>query len=474
VRRATFVIAIVIFLGQVIPFAASPPAVAATPPNIVVVMVDDMDARMIEDLPGLQDLLVDRGLSFSSFYAAAPVCCPSRAAFLRGQYPHNTGVLSNGPPQGGYSAFRNKGNERSTIATWLRGAGYRTALIGKYLNGYEKTPKHIPPGWNRWFAYGRKGRYTNYLVSDQGKVQEFGKRKQKKHYQTDVIANKGVRFITSTPPSQPFFLFLSPTAPHEPATPAERHKKDNVARSQAPRVPSFNEADMSDKPAFWSQRRGLDGKHIRDIDRLYVKQLRAMLAVEEMIADILRALEAEGRLDNTYLFFLSDNGLHHGEHRIRSEKNTPYEESIRSPLLVIGPGVPAGVEIDAMTSNIDLGPTFAELAGGAAPDFVDGRSLVPMLDGTAPGGWRGGILSEFLNGPPKGGFTVLRSGVHAYIAYGSGTRELYDLAADPYQLENIIDTAPQALVEDLESQYAALSSCGLEGPATCQEVDGGG
>ncbi len=224
---------------------------------------------------------------------------------------------------------------------------------------------------------------------------------------------------------------------------------------------------------FWSGRGRLTGSTINNIDRLYVKQLRSMFAVEDMIADVLTNLERTGRLGNTYLFFMSDNGLHHGEHRIGSEKNTPFEESIRSPLIVIGPGVPAGARIDAMASNIDLGPTFAQLSGIAAPDFVDGRSLVPVLDGTVPAGWRDAILSELLNGPPSGGFSVLRSGSYAYFAYGAGVRELYDLAADPYQLDNIITSAPQALVDDLETRFAALAACGSAGPAPCQQADGG-
>ncbi len=238
-RFGMMVSLLVVLIAQAIPLMASPPVLAATPPNFVVVMVDDMDARMVDDLPRLQELLVARGLSFSSFYVAAPVCCPSRASFLRGQYPHNTGVYSNGPPQGGVSAFRNNGNEQSNVATWLQDAGYRTALIGKYLNDYEDEAKRVPRGWNRWFAYAGKGKYVNYLMSDEGKVREYGKEKQKKHYQTDVLARKGVQFITSTNPAQPLFLFLAPSAPHEPATPADRHRKARTARAQAPRVPSF-------------------------------------------------------------------------------------------------------------------------------------------------------------------------------------------------------------------------------------------
>jgi arylsulfatase A-like enzyme len=443
-------------------------------------MVDDMPPGMVEDLPRLQSLLSERGLSFSSFYVPAPQCCPSRASFLRAQYPRNTGVLANGPPQGGVSAFRNNGNESSTIATWLDDAGYRTALIGKYMNDYEKIPKHVPRGWDRWFVYAGKGKYKNYLISDEGKVRAYGKQKGKKksknkakHYQTDVLTRKGIEFINSTPDATPLFLFLSPATPHEPATPANRHQKAPVARSGAPRPPSFNEEDMSDKPSIWSRQGSLSGKRIKEIDGLYARQLRSMFAIEDMIVDTTAALDANGRLDNTYIVFFSDNGFHHGEHRIASGKNTPFEESIRSPLIVVGPGVPAGASTDAMTNVVDLGPTFAEMAGVNAPAFVDGRSLLGIFQsGDTPANWRDAVVSELLKGA-KGGFVAMRLDDYAYIGYGDGDRELYDLSEDPYQLDNIYDSAPQGLIDDLESRFDALSACGDGGPTTCQAVDGG-
>lgn len=436
-------------------------------------MVDDMDARMVEDLPRLSSLLADRGLSFSSAYTAAPVCCPARASFLRAQYPHNTGVLANGPPQGGYGAFRGGGLEASTVAIWLQDAGYRTGLIGKYLNDYEKSPKRVPPGWNDWFVYAGDGKYTNYAVSDKGKLRQYGeKKKRNKDYQTDVLTRKAVSFINATPETQPLFLFLAPSAPHEPAMPAGRHKKTDVTRSQAPRVPSFDEADVSDKPGFWKNRASLHPSRIRDIDHLYVKQLKSMFAVEDMIQDVLDTLAAKNRLDNTYLFFASDNGYHHGEHRIGLDKNSPFEESTRTPLMVIGPGVPSGLATDALVSLIDLGPTFAELAGVNPPAFVDGRSLAPLLDGNPPAGWRDALVSELLKGP-AGGFRLLRTGSHAYTAYGNGEHELYDLRVDPYQLDNIAASAPPALLGDLQARLSALATCGGDTAVTCQAADGG-
>lgn len=459
--------------GQQLHRRAPDTAMAATLPNIVFVMVDDMDARMVDDLPRLRSLLAHRGLTFTAAYTAAPVCCPARASFLRGQYPHNTGVLANGPPQGGFSAFRNNGNEASTVATWLQDAGYRTGLIGKYLNDYEKSPKHVPQGWNDWFVYAGEGKYFTYAVSDKGKIRKYGeKKKRNKHYQTDVLTRKAVSFINATPQAQPLFLYLSPSAPHEPATPAKRHKKKDLTRSGAPRVPSFNEEDPSDKPGIWKNRGALKGSRIRDIDRIYVKQLKSMFAVEDMIDDVMSALEARNRLDNTYIIFASDNGYHHGEHRIGLDKNTPFEESTRTPLMIVGPGIEAGATTDALASLIDLGPTFAEWAGVSPPDFVDGRSLVPLLAGSPPAGWRDALVSELLRGV-KGGFRVLRTGPYVYTAYGDGERELYDLSVDPYQLDNIAGSAPQALLNELQSRNDAFATCGDGGQTTCQQVDGG-
>jgi N-acetylglucosamine-6-sulfatase len=475
VRTGAIVAVIVCVLAQAVALGVARPATAATPPNIVVVMVDDMPPGMVDDLPRLRALLSERGLSFSSYYTQ-PVCCPARASFLRAQYPHNTGVLKNGPPRGGYSAFRNGGNESSTIATWLRDAGYRTALIGKYLNDYEKTPQRVPPGWNRWFVYAGKGKYRNFLISDQGNVRAYGKQNGKKKtkekdYQTDLLARKAVQFINDTPDAAPLFLFLAPSAPHEPATPAKRHKRAAVVRDQAPRPPSFNEADMSDKSGVWRNRDALSGQRISEIDGFYVKQVRSMYAVEDMVADVLAALETTNRLDNTYVFFTSDNGYHHGEHRIPEDKQTPFDEVIRAPLFVLGPGVPAGAGTAARASVVDLGPTFAELAGIAGPDFVDGRSLVPFLDGGSASGWREAVIAE-LEGGAGGGFVALRSGPYAYVEYASGAMELYDLDRDPYQIDNIIDSAPPGLIDDLQDQLAALAACGASGPS-CQEADGG-
>lgn len=468
--RVRSMLASVMASAQAAPLPIPHSAAAATRPNIVFVLVDDLVLGMMDDLPRLRSLTSEEGLSFTAAYTAAPVCCPSRAAILRGQYPHNNGVLRNAPPQGGYSTFRNRGNESSNIATWLHDAGYRTGLFGKYLNFYDEALKHVPKGWDRWFVYGGKGKYTTYRISDQGKVRLYGKGKEKSQYQTDVLARKAVDFIRTTSADKPLFLYLAPSTPHEPATPAPRDKKAAVPRDQAPRVPSFNEEDMSDKPAIWSSRKTLGRKQIKDLDRVYVRQVKSMYAVEDMIENVIAALKATNRFDNTYIFFASDNGYHHGQHRVKLGKKTPFEESTHMPLIVRGPDIPAGLTTNAMVSYIDLGPTFADLAGADLPDFVDGRSLVPLFNGNAPNGWRDAVICELPRGP-KQGFTVLREGPYAYTAYGDGDRELFDLSVDPYQLDNIYHSPGGAPLADLEARYRALAACNAGG-TRCQQADG--
>ena len=383
-------------------------------------------------------------------------------------------MLGNDAPAGGFLVYRERGHEASNVATWLHDAGYRTALIGKYLNDYEKDPAHVPPGWDRWFAYAGKGKYDNYCINDQGVLRDYGKgrdRKDPNQYQTDVLAREAVAFVEDAPPEQPLFLYLAPAAPHEPAIPAPRHENAPVARAGAPRPPSFNEPDMADKPR-WASQPPLTGEDVAGIDAYYVDQLRTMLAVEETIDAAIDALERTGRGKNTYLFFTSDNGYHHGEHRIAEDKQTPFEEAIRVPLVVIGPGVPAGTATDALTSNIDLAPTIADLAGLETPSFVDGRSLTPLLGGDVPTVWRDAVLSELLSSEDDA-FVVLRTGPYAYVAFDSGAREMYDVVQDPYQLENFYGDALKGLIADLETRLDALAECGAEKSELCQDVDGG-
>jgi N-acetylglucosamine-6-sulfatase len=437
--------------------AAEPlPAQAATRPNIVFIIADDLDLHSLDAMPRIPRLLGDQGVTFSRAYVASPSCCPSRASIFRGQYPHNHGVLGNTYPNGGFQKFYERGNETSTVATWLQDAGYRTALVGKYLNNFplRDDPSHIPPGWDEWNVYVGEGKYFSWVLSEQGKWVEYGN--EPADYETDVLARKATAFIEeSTASGEPFFLYLAPHPPHDPSIAAPRHE-GMFPDAQAPRTPAFNEEDVSDKPKRVRKLPPLTPDQIDEIDERYRARLRSMLSVDELVQTVIETLERAGALENTYIVFTSDNGYDHGEHRQTLGKGTPYEEATHVPLLVRGPGVPAGRIEERLVTNIDIAPTFAALAGAEAPDFVDGRSLVPLLHGEEEN-WRQAVLGQFTTQ-----FHLLVTADRAYIAYSNDKeeRELYDLSTDPYELDNLISSPDRrGEVATFEAWLAALSTC---------------
>src|SRR6266851_444440 len=236
------------------PGSPSSPAAAALPPrrpNIVFILADDLDVRTSEMMPRLPALIGQHGRTFDRAYVTQSLCAPSRASILTGQYPHNHRVLDNTGPDGGFGAFR-RGQEGSTIATWLRAAGYRTALIGKYINGYPTAARadYIPPGWTEWRAQLSDltaDRYVNYFLNENGTVVPYGHKDDE--YETDVLSKHAVTFIEKAVADKtPFFLYLATDAPHLPAIPAPRHST-LLGGTMAPRVPSFN-----DPPPAWTTR----------------------------------------------------------------------------------------------------------------------------------------------------------------------------------------------------------------------------
>ena len=481
---------------------------SSSPPNIVLILTDDMDARAVACLPNVQALLAEQGVSFSNAFVTTPLCCPSRASILRGQYAHNHGVLNNNGEDGGFPAFYRRGNEESTLATWLQDAGYRTALVGKYLNRYpqEASITHVPPGWDTWAAFVSSDNeedeggayYNNYTLNLDGTLVHYGN--DPEDYSTDVLNGIGVEFVREAVAAEdPFFLYLAPFAPHGPSTPAERHR-DAFAGAEAPRVPSFAEQDVSDKPAWVQAHRALTATDVDLIDERHQRRLRSLLAVDEMVADLMQTLAATGALENTYVVFASDNGYQLGEHRLPAGKQAAYDESTRVPLIVRGPDILAGSIEDALVLNIDWAPTFAELAGAATPEFVDGRSLVPFLTGGEPAAWRDQFLIERFerqrsNGQSKASlpatpvvdlppvpesriapitappYLALRGNRYLYVEYTNGERELYDVVADPYQLDNLAATADETLLAALSADLARLRACAGE---SCRVADRAG
>ena len=488
------------------------------PPNVVLILTDDLTSadlnqNTLEHMPNLRKLLIDKGTTFDNSFVTNSLCCPSRATILRGQYTHNHQILSNEPPLGGFEKFRYLGHENSTMATWLKEKGYRTAFFGKYLNGYNDT--YIPPGWDEWYA--QTGNYLSNDLNENGHIVSYD---PGRYHLDDVLSQKASDYITRTagadPPffttDRPFLMYVGTKAPHQPATPAARDE-DAYPHLKLPHPPNFDEKDVSDKPDWISDNPPLSAEQKQYMEELHRKRLQDMLAVDDMIGNLVEALRKSGELDNTYIFFTSDQGFHMGEHRLGAGKWTAYEEDIRVPLIVRGPGVPEGRTLPHMVLNNDLAPTFADLAGARTPSFVDGRSLKPLLkdDPIPVKDWRQRFVVEaiaersgearppFINestvaplftGDPlpndwrrtsadsaesseewgRPWMKALRTEDYLYVEYKTGEHELYDLRKDPYELRNEYEAAPPELKRRLQEQLDALRKCSA---AQCRAAEGG-
>jgi N-acetylglucosamine-6-sulfatase len=455
-------------------------------PNIVFILTDDMRKDDLKYMPQTRTLLKEEGMMFQNAFVSNALCCPSRATIMRGQYSHNTGVWNNrSPVTGGWQAYNTNGDENDNVATRLHDAGYRTALIGKYMNGY--AGKYEPPGWSRWFATfdgtGGSFRYYDYDVNDQGTIRHYGT--SDNDYKTDVLSRQTDAFISnSAAQGTPFFAYVAPLAPHLPSRPAPRdaHTFDAL---KAPRLPSFDEADVSDKPSWIRQLPILTSDEIAHINNRHEIRVESLQAVDDLVKGVVDTLNSANAMSNTYVFFTSDNGWHHGEHRIPTEKGRPYEEDIHIPLLVRGPGVAAGSTTYKLTVNTDYLPTFTDLACSPDPTLCetlkvqknwyvpDGRTLLPVFERNA-NAWRNAILLEAAadhGAPVSYGIRTIDSGATTkgkYVEYNGTERELYDLGADPYELTNVYDSAspPSALAAHLE----VLKGCAGN---TCRTAENG-
>jgi arylsulfatase A-like enzyme len=468
-----FVLLILLYLaallGRPAPGAGAPPA---KKPNLILIVTDDLDVRSLAALPRLRALMADNGTTFTNAFVTTSTCCPSRASILRGQYAHNHQVRTNELPDGGFQKFYDLGLESSTIATWLQAAGYKTVLIGKYLNDYPRNlpPTYVPPGWDEWYGKLPNQIYFNFRLNQNGRVVQYGANPE--DYLTDVETRIAVDFVErNVSAAQPFFIYLTPTAPHNevlsggvsiPPLAAPRHENE-FAGVTAPRLPSFNEEAVADKPLWLRRLPPLDAANIALTDEYYRKRLQSMRAVEEMLDNLIKTLEKFGAMSNTYIFFTSDNGFHFGEHRLPPQKCTPYDEDIRVPLLVRGGGLPAGRILDQLVLNIDLAPTLAELAGAPAPNFVDGRSLVPLLTGNLSRAreWRQAFLVEFWQLPnlPFPDYQAIRSADCKYVEWNGGDLELYELLDDPFEMNSVHRQTNPQLLAKLSSELARLSEC---------------
>jgi arylsulfatase A-like enzyme len=442
-------------MGLAMPDVAASAAKKEERPNIVLVLTDDQPFEALEHMPfvsGRSDWI-----SFDNAFLNNPICCPSRATILNGRYSHLNRVETNFDGR--------KFRDRSTIATWLKRAGYKTGFFGKYLNGYpwgRRSGDYVPPGWNRWLAFKRGPAYFDYTLNKRGeaggpaRADERGS--SERAYSTDVFGKAARRFIgRSAAGPDPFFAFVSFFAPHGPLIPAPRHEN---AFQQTPitQPPNFNEADVSDKPQ-WVQE--LPIRDLAEMEEGRRSQYRLLLSVDEAVEGIFDELSERGELENTIVVFLSDNGFLWGEHR-DTGKACGFEECVRTPLLIRGPGLDQRRE-DALVSNIDVAPTLARLAGVVPPEEVDGKGIGKLLRGERDRVHRSVLLRGKQADPPFNGnqppsFWGVRTDRFKYIeTEETGERELYDLRNDPFELSNVVDSPAYAnAAEDLANRLDSL------------------
>jgi N-acetylglucosamine-6-sulfatase len=446
---------------------APQPAAANEQPNLVVVMTDDQTVEELAAMPRTHRLLAARGVSFDHSYVSYPVCCPSRATYLTGQYAHNHRVMGLYPPTGGYGRF----DKRNALPVWLQRAGYHTAHLGKFLNGYgDQEPADVPPGWSDWHATVDHSTYNmwGYTINHNGRMKTYGRPfdESPSLYQTDVLAAKATAIVKQRAGgAKPLFLSVNFLAPHHEnraiqrrtgtlVRPAPRHRGALASRRVA-HAASFNESDMSDKPRFLQRRtHALGPAEIAAIGRDARARRGALLAVDDGVARIVKALRRRRELDETYIVFTSDNGYMQGEHRVRSGKMLPYDPSTRVPLIIRGPGIPEGRMSTELVANTDLAPTLLDLAGASAGKTVDGRSLRPFARNPAlrskrallheTGGRRYAGAREQdeasnLRRPVRRimSYRAVRTRRWLYVRWRGGSRELYDLRRDPDQMHSL-------------------------------------
>ena len=432
-------------------------------PNIVFFLTDDQSLEEMSVMPQTRRLIGDTGATFSHAVAQYPLCCPTRASLMTGQMAHNHGVLGNEPPWGGYTFF----DPKHTVPSWLQGAGYRTAIVGKWFNGYPVAGKetHVDPGWDDWYvptigAYN----YRQFQVNENGSIVRH--RQYQTEWQADTMSTLAEKYSDE---DVPFFIYGAFLAPHyggpeEPddpqrtQTPSVADKYRDTVDDTIPDKPNRPEADMSDKNRWWFQGRKAQPDY--KLNAIYQQRRESLKSVDDAVTQVVSKLRDLGELDNTLLVFASDNGYFIGEHGLVNQKIFGYEESIRVPLLMSGPGIPAGIRRDQLVSLVDLPRTFLELAGVKPGLTQDGLSLMPFVDDPSYRSGRHLLLES--GGWPRPEEDRMYTGIRGpngevLLRYWNGHTETYDVTTDPYQLDGRTSRAERAwrgrllrMLDDLE------------------------
>ncbi|XP_076140143.1 glucosamine (N-acetyl)-6-sulfatase (Sanfilippo disease IIID), b [Alosa pseudoharengus] len=480
-------------------FAACLPSCTecAKPSNIVLIVTDDQDVQLggLTPMKKTKQLIGDAGVTFSNAFTVTPLCCPSRSSILTGKYPHNHEVRNNSLSGNCSSPAWQKDSESLAFPVLLSKSGYQTFFGGKYLNQYGKKEAggvdHVPPGWDHWNALVGNSVYYNYSLSVNGQEEKHGD-DYHKDYLTDLIVNRSLDFLNDRSPQHPFFIMLSPPAPHSPWTAAPQYQK-SFSDVKAPRDGSFNKAG---KDKHWLLRQPVSPmpeSSVKYLDDAYQKRWQTLLSVDDMVEILVKKLEELKELDNTYIFFVSDNGYHTGQFSLPIDKRQLYEFDIRVPLMVRGPGVKAKLVLPTPVLNIDLGPTILDIAGVNLTEVnMDGQSFLPQMapslrNGTA----RSFFLVEYTGegnasedpACPKLGpglahcfpdctcedafnntYACVRTLTGCNLQYcefadNESFVEVYNLTSDPHQLENIVKKVDPALLQTMNQRLIKLQSC---------------
>ena len=436
VRRSLVAVVGLVALAATVP-QANVAAQVPMQPNFVIIVTDDQRADTLHVMTDTGAWFETRGKKFPNAFATTPLCCPSRASIFTGRYAHNHKVRTN------YDSSRL--DQSTTLQYYLRNSGYRTGLFGKYLNDWKENPPHF----DEW-AVPQHRRYRNATWNIDGE------RSYVSTYSTQFIAAEARDFMSNAESLdiQPWMIFLTPQATHSPYTTEPQYRRTKFTWSPNP---SVNEADVSDKPRYV---RRMPRIKVRDAKRTRQRQLRTLLSVDDMVDSVFAHLDALGESENTYVFYLSDNGFAWGDHRLLSSgalKNTPYTGSVKLPFLMAGPGV-QGAEDERLVANIDVAPTVMDLANVEASDDapMDGRSLVADWE-------RGWLLLEWWRASNRAGippWRSIRSVTAQYTEYRRlgrvVDREYYDLANDPFQLVNVLRDGKRRNDPELSEERAAL------------------
>lgn len=468
---------------------------AAKPPNIIVVLTDDQDYLLgsLDIMATLQREFVQGGTTFDNMYVTTPVCCPSRTSTLSSRYAHHLDDQGLGWC-GDFPAMY----ENSSFVLNLKALNYTTALFGKYYNSYGDfcdANVHVPRGYDEFFAMCDDSHFFGNIFNNNGTMLKVSNTT----YMTAEIGNRSIAWLSDAlRGAAPVYAYIAPHAPHVPATPAPWYDNAPLPSELAPRTPNWGVASP-EKHWLVASRPPLDAVMTNYSDELYARRLRTLLSVDDILTDLFALLNATGTADNTYVLYTSDHGYNLGQFRLPSGKFHTYENDIRVPLLVRGPGVARGGAVDAVVSNLDIVPTVLALAG-AAPVPSDGASLAGFLGAApTPASWRDRLLIEYWGlgyvwrGPctngsgecPHGPEALLDAPSNTYVAlrvhnastnalyadfrprdagpYAAAANwtEVYNITADPWQMDNVWRSAPPVWVGALRDELYALVNCSL-------------